>query len=172
MGAAQTVCGNATSAAAAKAKAATILIVDDAKLLCEGLKRILRTAGFEAFAAYGADSALEYLQKQVPDLVITDLMMPYMSGVELIERLAKEIPDLPCLVITGYATRDRVMRVSRSRNVVGVLVKPVDQNRMIDTINAVLAKREPAPPPVPAEVEVAEDDPLAWVNAADRTLLD
>lgn len=134
-----------------------ILIVDDAQFLGLGLQRALRTAGIESVCTTSGVRALELLGRQSFAAVLTDLRMPEMSGEDLLAYLQQSRPDLPCLVMTGYATRECIERVARYKNVLTVLVKPLEYNRLFAAIEEVLSgKGRPAaagrtPTPAPAE---------------------
>ncbi len=137
-----------------------ILIVDDAQFLAMGLQRALRVAGFESICASSAEMALHLLEKHDVAVVLTDLRMPEMSGEELLTLLERTRPNLRCIVMTGYATRAVIQQVAQMPNVAGILVKPLEYNRLFATLARALGKTQPplqgAPvgsiaPPVPSE---------------------
>lgn len=82
---------------------ALILVVDDEILLAEMLAVMLRDAGHVALTAPHGRAALELMQTQRPDLVITDFMMPVMTGLELAQALRADgnTRDLPIILCTG-----------------------------------------------------------------------
>lgn len=118
-----------------------ILVVDDVKLLCEGLVRLLRQAQIEGVVAHGVADALQLVEKHHFDCVITDVMMPGLSGVELVEELGRIRPDLKCIVMTGYATRDLINRLKAARNVIAIQTKPLDVPRLIDKVSSLLGPK-------------------------------
>ncbi len=83
---------------------AVILIVDDDDLVLQSLKMVLRAAGYRVKTADRGSKALKILEKEEVDLVITDLKMPSMSGVELLDRIYEMGKDMPVIMITAYAT--------------------------------------------------------------------
>ena len=115
-----------------------ILVVDDSVFVCNALRRDLRRAGFDTVTTSSGWAALSMVQAGDIDAVITDLTMPAMDGEELVERMALLAPDIPCVVVTGYVTRKQVVSLSRRPNVFGILVKPWESPRLINTINAAL----------------------------------
>jgi DNA-binding NtrC family response regulator len=119
-------------------KIRTILVVDDAHFLTQGLQRALRSAGFESICVTSGAHALTALQHYPIALVLTDLRMPAMSGEELLELLQRERPDLPCIVMTGYATRECITHVAQMPNVAGVLVKPLEYNRLFSALAGIV----------------------------------
>ncbi len=124
-----------------------VLVVDDVEMLCNALRRELRSAGFDSAATTNGYEALKLARAEHFDLVISDVQMPAMPGKELIRRLGEAIPDLPCIVLTGNAKIDELRELMKAPNVVGALVKPWDKERLITTITAGIEKR---PRPAPA----------------------
>ena len=85
----------------------SILIVDDDALFREALTRYLDAQGHEVVSLGDPQNALQRLQDQSFDLVLTDLKMPGMDGIALIERARQIDPELLSIVITGFGTTDR-----------------------------------------------------------------
>lgn len=81
----------------------TVLIADDDKLTREGLATMLRSSGHSVIEAEDGRQALELIDEKVPDLVISDVRMPNMDGVELVEKIrhTPEIQNLPVIVLTN-----------------------------------------------------------------------
>ncbi|MCH8343996.1 MAG: response regulator [Planctomycetes bacterium] len=123
-----------------------VLIVDDDPFVCNALKRDLRRAGFEAVATNNGWDALNQVTTQNIDVVVTDLMMPRISGEELVERLGRSAPDVACIILTGNASKQRVVRLVNAPNVAGILAKPWDSQRLVATLTAAIRdrKRKPA----------------------------
>lgn len=84
-------------------KKARVLIVDDMVVVADLLKTLLQMRGFEVLLAHNGEEALDVFGKNEIDLVVTDLVMPKMNGVDLIIELKKWAPDLPIMAITGEA---------------------------------------------------------------------
>lgn len=85
-------------------KNAKILVVDDDQHLADNLVEYLVKLGYQATAAYGGAEAVSRFEKEVFHLVITDLMMPEMSGLEVLEAVKALDSRVIVLVITGYGT--------------------------------------------------------------------
>lgn len=92
---------------------ARIFVVDDEKQICALLKRLLEREGHDVTAFDRPEDALAAVERERPDLLVTDLMMPVMSGLELIERVRERLPDIAALVITGYASIENVVDALR-----------------------------------------------------------
>ena len=84
--------------------AAKILVVDDERIVCAGCEKILNEAGYRVKTTLSARKALAMLKKESFDIVITDIKMPELSGIELLEIIRNEHPEIMVIVITGYST--------------------------------------------------------------------
>lgn len=83
---------------------ARILVVDDEEIVLKSCRRILEEGKHEVFTALSGEEAFELLVKEPIDIVITDVKMPGMDGMEILERIKKEYPDILVIMITGYST--------------------------------------------------------------------
>lgn len=90
----------------------TVLIVDDDKLTREGLATMLRSSGHSVIEAEDGEQALEMIGQRLPDLLITDIRMPNMDGVTLVEqvRTADQLKGLPIIVLTNDDTAQTINR--------------------------------------------------------------
>jgi DNA-binding NtrC family response regulator len=117
------------------AKETHILVVDDEPKICEFLGILLGREGYRTDSAYNAADALAQIEQNSYDLVLTDLKMPGMDGFELITRLKKIRPDLPVIMITGYATVETAVQALRY-GVDDYVTKPFN----IDELRKVIAR--------------------------------
>jgi DNA-binding NtrC family response regulator len=81
-----------------------ILIVDDERRMADVLQLVLERAGYSVRTCAGGEAALRLVADRPVDLVLTDLKMPGLGGVELLERIKADTPDLPVVLMTAYAT--------------------------------------------------------------------
>ena len=81
-----------------------ILVVDDEKVIREGCREVLALEGFEILLAENGEQGLEMIEKVHFDVVLLDLMMPGLSGFDVLSRVKALHPDTSIVVITGYAT--------------------------------------------------------------------
>jgi DNA-binding response OmpR family regulator len=88
---------------------ATILLVDDEELLRAGVQEMLELEGYAVVSAPNGQQALVCMAEQAIDLVITDLVMPKMDGVDFVQQLRKIRPDVPVIVVSG-STRNIMER--------------------------------------------------------------
>jgi len=110
-----------------------ILIVDDEHLVRWSVRRYLESEGFQAIEASSGQEALEILDSGDISVLITDLMMPEMDGVELINRALETKPDLDVLVITAIEGSEFVDSAQRA-GAIGVFPKPIHFNNLLNTI--------------------------------------
>jgi two-component system, NtrC family, response regulator HydG len=101
-----------------------ILLVDDDLALGGYLSRVLRTGGFEVAHELDAPAALLRVKAEEWDLLITDIELPGMSGLELLERVSEKVPDLPVAVLTGHPSVDYAVSALRG-SAAEFLSKPV-----------------------------------------------
>jgi DNA-binding NtrC family response regulator len=118
-----------------------ILIIDDDHQLRAMLRQMLERAGYEvAEAANGADG-LKLCRIQVPDLVITDLIMPEKEGVETMLELKRDFPNTPVIAISGGGRAGTVdyLPIARRLGARRTIAKPFSREEMLDAVREVLA---------------------------------
>lgn len=91
-----------------------VLVVDDEAVIREGMKRILEGAGYSVETFGSGYSAIERMQDHEFDLVITDLKMPGMNGIEVLKSIKILQPEVPVILITGYAAIDNAIESMKS----------------------------------------------------------
>ncbi|GAM08873.1 transcriptional regulatory protein ZraR [Geobacter sp. OR-1] len=91
-----------------------VLVVDDEAVIREGMKRILDGAGYAVETFASGYSAIERMQEHEFDLVITDLKMPGMNGIEVLKSIKILQPEVPVILITGYAAIDNAIESMKS----------------------------------------------------------
>ena len=87
----------------------TILIVDDEKNYTAVLSAVLEEEGFETLTANSGQEALQLCEKEEISLVLSDMKMPVMDGLELLEKIKKRAPDLPVIIMTAHGTVDKAV---------------------------------------------------------------
>jgi len=112
----------------------TILIVDDEKNYPPILSAVLEDAGFETLTAYSGREALTILEDSDVDLVLTDMKMPGMDGIELLERIKKKDPELPVIVMTAHGTVEKAVEAMQ-KGAYSYLLKPFDNEQLILYVN-------------------------------------
>jgi DNA-binding NarL/FixJ family response regulator len=117
-----------------------IVIVDDHLIVLDGLRRMIETEpGWHVVATCRrAAQAIEIVAQEPVDLVVLDLRMPEMSGLELIQRLRRDRPELPLVVLTADISDEDLAETSRYR-VNGVVLKEQAPIVLLDCIRTVIA---------------------------------
>jgi CheY-like chemotaxis protein len=120
--------------------APVILIVDDEKVIADTLSIILTRAGFVTMTAYDGVTALRIASAITPALLLSDVVMPGITGVELAIMLSQSIPDLKVLLFSGQAsTVDLLEKARHGGHFFTTLTKPVHPTDMIKRISESLA---------------------------------
>jgi DNA-binding NtrC family response regulator len=88
----------------------TVLVVDDKEMMRDSVGATLQRAGFAVVTAEGGEAALSAIAARRPDAVVTDMRMPGMTGIELLERIRQIDDDLPVVVMTAFAAVDAAVR--------------------------------------------------------------
>jgi len=116
---------------------ALILVVDDEYLLANLLADLLEDEGHEVMRAGQGRIALQMIRERKPVLVITDFMMPLMTGLELAQALRADVDlaDLPIILVSGAQGN-----VGRQNDdlFVAIFDKPYDHRKMVDTVRAIV----------------------------------
>lgn len=112
----------------------TILIVDDSIEMLEVLRRHLHSMNFTTFQCTNVNDAIDILNQTTIDLLITDLQMPGINGMELIKYTSQHFPSIPKLVITGHPSVSNAVEAVRS-GAIDYLVKPFTKEELASRIN-------------------------------------
>ncbi len=121
------------SRSAAGTECLSILVVDDEEIVANTTFEILNMSGFCAFVAYDGKTALELAAKFRPDILLTDVVMPGMNGVELAVCIRKLLPPTAILLISGQAGTLDLLEKARNEGFVFELVaKPIHPTKLIE----------------------------------------
>lgn len=118
-----------------------ILVVDDEKPIRELIQLVLKEEGFEAETAGNGKEALSFMEKESFPLVITDLKMPEMGGLQLLSEARKRWPETMFIIITAYASIETAIEALR-KGAYDYLIKPLDLEDVILRIKRVFDHRE------------------------------
>jgi len=110
-----------------------ILVVDDEPDICEALDVFLSSEGYQVSTVESGAAAIEQVKRQAFDLVITDLRMPGMSGVEAVASLKRLHPDLAVIVVSGYVSDESDLRC-RAEGVATIIRKPFHLDDLLNVI--------------------------------------
>ncbi len=126
---------------------ATVLIVEDEENIRRVLAMGLKKAGFETLTAPGGYAALKLLDEHRCDVVLTDVMMPDMNGLELLRRIREKYPDVIVIMVTAFGTIPAAVEAMRL-GAIDFLTKPLDMEVLCKLIRNALRDRERLMAPV------------------------
>jgi len=116
----------------------TTFIVDDEQVIADTLSAILKHHGYSARAFYDAKSALDACLMATPDLVITDVMMPGMNGVDMAIRIKALCPSCRILLFSGQSSTAAVLeKAERDGHVFDLLLKPVHPTDLLAKLDTI-----------------------------------
>ena len=120
---------------------ARILIVDDEPIVADTLALIFRASGYTAEAVYCGEEALNSIDLDPPSLVITDVMMPGLNGVELAKLIQTTYPDCPILLFSGNTNAQGLLDAARQKGrSFEVLAKPVYPPELLAKVATLLCR--------------------------------
>jgi response regulator NasT len=145
-------------------KKLNILIADDESIIRLGLKRILEEAGHTVYGAENGVAALRQAEGCTPDLVILDIKMPEMDGLEA-ARLLLDRTQVPIILLTAYGEQELIERAARL-HVMGYLVKPIKEAELLAMIEVAAQRFEEHARTAQAAAEMKDE--LASRRTIDR----
>jgi len=128
------------NASPAQPQPTRILVVDDEVDLAESIAFFLKRAGYAVSVATNGDDALELMQKQAFDLVLTDLRMPRMTGLQLLAAAKSRDPDIEVLVITGFPEIQTAVSAIK-QGAFDYITKPVAEKDLMQRVEKAIAHR-------------------------------
>lgn len=123
-------------------KQQTILIVDDDVDLASNLRDILQEEGYQVEVANNGESALLVCREGTLNLIIADIKLPDISGVELTQQIEAVCPSAEVIIITGYASIDSAIAAVKQRNVIGYQMKPLEMRPMLALVKQVMERQQ------------------------------
>ena len=118
-----------------------VLIVDDESTIIDSLEGILSDDGFEVIHAYNGYEALKKIESHSPDIVLLDIWMPGMDGIDTLKEIKKMTPNLPVVMITGHGSIESAVDATKS-GAFDFLEKPLSIDKVMVTINNALNFRK------------------------------
>ncbi|MBW2690876.1 MAG: sigma-54-dependent Fis family transcriptional regulator [Deltaproteobacteria bacterium] len=116
-----------------------ILVVDDSAPTLEIIQRNLEAAGYEVFTAPGVEPAITFLEQNSVDLVITDKIMPKISGLELLKYVKENVKETEIMIITGYPSIKGAVEAVKD-GAEDYLVKPFTDEELLSAVSRMLEK--------------------------------
>ncbi|MEZ4528933.1 MAG: response regulator [Desulfobacterales bacterium] len=152
----------------------TILIIDDDDQLRKSFVRLLSEEEYEVRSAASGESGLEQIKESVPDLVILDMRLPGMNGMETFAAIHKMEPRLPVIIMTAFGTTETAIEATK-QGAFDYILKPFDIPEMLSVITKALesgrfmrspVKMNPASDRVFQEALIGRSDPMQEVYKA------
>jgi two-component system response regulator CpxR len=116
-----------------------ILLVDDEKEFVHTLSERLKTRDLESSIAYDGEQALDMLKEDVPDVMVLDLMMPGIDGIEVLRRIKHDHPEVEVIILTGHGS-EREETLANELGAFAYLNKPVNVDRLAQVMRAAYKK--------------------------------
>src|SRR6266850_6072607 len=132
---------------------ATVLVVDDEKEICELVSYNLAREGYRVVKEHDGEAAVDRIFKSPPDLLVLDLLLPKMSGLEVLQAIRSEprTRSLPVLVLTARGTEmDKLVGFERGAD--DYLTKPFSPKELVARVSAILRRSRGEDPQTPAKI--------------------
>jgi len=114
-----------------------ILVVDDEERIRQSLTGVLKDEGYEVLEAKDGHQALKQIEAELPDLVLLDIWMPGIDGIETLERLKGQNPNLPVIIISGHANIELAVKATKL-GAFDFIEKPLSLDKVLLTVNNAL----------------------------------
>ncbi len=138
-----------------------ILVVDDSPQISKALSDLLSAGGYAVRTAPSAERALQILESAKFDLIITDLKMTGMTGIDLAKQVLQKSPGLPVIILTGFGDMDSVVNALRL-GVADYLKKPFSIDEVLSVVEREIAKSK-GRQAAPVEAKPAEKPPRLYI---------
>jgi DNA-binding response OmpR family regulator len=123
-----------------------VLVVDDEQVIADTLSMILEKNGFVALTAYDGNSAIEIATKVPPKLLISDVVMPHMSGIDLAIAIRQAVPDCKVILFSGQASTADLLAAARlAGHDFVTLTKPVHPTEMLARVSEGIGRPKKVP---------------------------
>lgn len=119
-----------------------ILVIDDEELIIKSLKKLLEKEGFAVFVAKNGQDAVVMAEEESFDLLIADIRMPGINGVETVQGIYKDLQEknlenIPAIFITGYADEE-IKKKAKTLKPIAYIYKPFDISELVDKVKTAL----------------------------------
>ena len=114
----------------------TILIVDDEKSICQSLGSILKDEGYEVLTAASGEEALKIIKEEPPNLVILDIWLPGIDGIETLKMVKSQYPQIRVIMISGHGTIETAVKATKL-GAFDFFEKPLSMEKVILIVNHV-----------------------------------
>jgi two-component system, NtrC family, nitrogen regulation response regulator NtrX len=146
-----------------------VLIVDDEITIIESLSGILSDDGFEVIHAFNGYEALKKIETESPDIVLLDIWMPGMDGIETLREIKQKFPNIPVVMITGHGSIESAVEATKS-GAYDFLEKPLSIDKVMVTINNALNFRKLEEENLYLRKKTIEKNSITGISPAVQTL--
>jgi two-component system, sensor histidine kinase and response regulator len=150
----------------------TILVVEDNLPLCRLLADLLEAEGYLVRSAYNGEEALDLMREEVPNLVLSDVVMPHMDGFALLAQMRSDprLYDVPVVFLSGYSSEDQRRR-AQEWGIEEYIDKPLNAQTLLDKLDVVLRRRAVIEAGVRRRVDRVRNQILGLIQHEFRTPL-
>jgi len=132
---------------------ASILVVDDEPIERQTLTDILRLEGFHVASVSNGEAAVDFVRQKSVDLIVLDLRMPGMNGLDVVKVVGRMDPDIEIILLTAHGSMESAIDALRNR-VQDYLLKPASPAQILESVQRGLTRRR-------ARLELQRAEPLA-----------
>ena len=150
---------------------ANILVVDDEPIERQTLSEILRLEGYHVAAVANGEAAVDYLRLNTIDLILLDLRMPGMSGLDVIKVVNRTLPEVEIILFTAHGSMESAIEALRNR-VQDYLLKPASPSQILDSVARGLARRMDRMQSKESQEITSDTNLHAIVAMGDGTMID
>ena len=118
-----------------------VLFVDDEKSILVALRRLCRNTGWDIYTAESGDEGLAIINEHAIDLVVSDMRMPKMNGVEFLEQVVEQSPSTVRILLTGYSEVTATLAAIDKGKIFCHCTKPWDNDEFREILNEAIASR-------------------------------
>ena len=118
-----------------------VLVVDDESIVLDSCKKVLAMEGIDVVLSASADQALTALGKETFSLILVDFKMPRKDGLSFMKDVKEKWPEVPIIVMSGYATPETIDEVSKT-GAAKFIAKPFTPDELIEAIRQVMEKED------------------------------
>ena len=120
-----------------------ILVIDDETITIQIIKFTLEeNKNFDIVTAADGSKAIEYLENNMPDLIISDLVMPFKTGVDVVSYVNEKYPKVPIIVISSLASNHTSVQEVKKLNISYYISKPLDSEVLNNCVTELLGKED------------------------------
>ncbi|MGA2349663.1 MAG: response regulator [Terracidiphilus sp.] len=149
-------------------KCARILVVDDDQLIALTIGAILKDEGYKVFTAFSGEEAVAKSREVLPNLLLSDINMGAMNGIEAAARITAELPHCKVLFLSGHSSMSDVLNAAPERLVYSYVSKPVPPLDLINAIAYLLSAENSAdkPPAISVQPDTIARENIGWMRVA------